>query len=347
MSFNIPNIFTAGTKAKADEVNENFTTIQDELNKQNENIASIREDVDYIKADMFDDYIAEAEMMIKSSKSKFCINCANLSDDGKSPDLLSFDENILSFKAGGAYPVLTGTNAYGDSETFEYIDSVDITGYVDGNYNIFIGLEGEVELFNTKIIKSTVTPTNIVIDDIWLMTLEPWCCYKFNGLSWVEFEGIPLGSITIKEGKITDASNYTLNSQYLDADCNFITPDGRNNLSKRFESEWFAIVPNGVYVFEHKLNIDPLKYRARLVSRVINNYGNFQSGDIIETLYSNYAGNEASTEAGCIMKYTKDAITVAAGNSAFHCANDFGGNGCAYLQRGNLEHKIIVTQDIN
>ena len=53
MSFNIPNTFTAGTKAKADEVNENFTSIQDELNKQTENMASIKEDVEYIRNDMF------------------------------------------------------------------------------------------------------------------------------------------------------------------------------------------------------------------------------------------------------------------------------------------------------
>ncbi len=347
MSFNIPNIFTAGTKAKADEVNENFTSIQNELNKQSENINSVKEDVDYIKTDMLDDFISEAEMITKSAKSKFCINYSNVSTDGKTPDILSFDENILSFKTGGAYPVLIATNAYGDSETFEYIDNLDITGYADGNYNIFLSLEGEVELFNTKIIKSPTSPTNVVIDDIWLMNLEPWSCYKFNGLSWTEFEGIPLGSLIITGGKITEVSNYTFNSQYLDADCNFITKDGRKNLSKRFESEWFTIIPKNTYVFEHKLNIDPLRYRARLVSRVINNYGNFQSGDIIETLYSNYAGNESSTEFGYILKFAQNSITIGAGNSSYHCANDFGGNGYAYLLRGNLEHKIIVTEDVN
>lgn len=32
--FVVPNIFVAGTKAKAQEVNENFASIQDELEKK-------------------------------------------------------------------------------------------------------------------------------------------------------------------------------------------------------------------------------------------------------------------------------------------------------------------------
>ena len=42
MSFNIPNTFVAGTKAKADEVNENFTSLQNELNKNAQTVAEIK-----------------------------------------------------------------------------------------------------------------------------------------------------------------------------------------------------------------------------------------------------------------------------------------------------------------
>ena len=54
MSFNIPNTFTAGTKARADKVNENFTSIQDEINKQTENINAVKEDLDYVKKEILD-----------------------------------------------------------------------------------------------------------------------------------------------------------------------------------------------------------------------------------------------------------------------------------------------------
>lgn len=347
MSFNIPNVFTAGTKAKADEVNENFSAVQEELNKQNENLNSLESDMKYVKEDMFNDFISEAEVISKTSTSKFCINYANSSSDGKTPDILSFDENILSFKIGGIYPVLTCTNAFGDSETFEYIENIDIAGYADGNYNIFLSLEGDIEFFNTRIIKSVSKPSNAVIDDVWLMNLEPWNCYKFNGVSWVEFEGIPLGSITILNSKITEASNYTFNSQYLDADCNFITKEGRSSLSKRAESEWFTLKPKETYTFEHNLNIDPLRYRVRFVSKVIADSSNFKAGDIIETLYSNYAGNEAAVELGHILRFTENSVTIGAGNAEIHCANNFGEPGYGFLQKTNLNHKIIVTQDVN
>jgi len=347
MSFNIPNVFTAGTKAIADEVNENFTSVQNEINKHTQNINEIKEDVNYVKTEILDDFISKAETISKTAKSKFCINSSNVANDGKTPDILSFDENILTFKTGGNYPLITATNAYGDSKTFEYIDNVDVTGYADGNYNIFISLKGEVELLNTKIIKSAVSPSNVIIDDVWLSVLEPWECHKFNGLSWVKYESIPLGSITITGGRITDVSNYTFNSQYLDADCNFITQKGKDNLSRRYESQWFKMVPKGVYTFEHNLNITPLRYRARLISRVLTKYSNFFVGDIVETIYANYAGNEGSTEVGYILKFTNNSVTISAGNSSFHCGNDFGVYGHNYIPRENLEHKIIITEDVN
>ena len=49
MSFNVPNIFTPGTKAKADEVNENFSSLEEEINRRNGNISEIKSEVDYIK----------------------------------------------------------------------------------------------------------------------------------------------------------------------------------------------------------------------------------------------------------------------------------------------------------
>ena len=71
MSFNIPNTFTAGTKARADKVNENFTSIQDEINKQTENINAVKEDLDYVKKEILDDFIAEAEIITKQTNQNF------------------------------------------------------------------------------------------------------------------------------------------------------------------------------------------------------------------------------------------------------------------------------------
>ncbi len=347
MSFNIPNTFVAGTKACADEVNENFTSVQDEINKCAQTLTKMQETLDYIQNDMLEDYVSEAEMIAKSQKSKFSINYANLAPDGITPDILNGEDNILSFKVGGEYSVLIITNAFGDSETFEYIENVDISGYADGTYNVFISMNGEVELFATRMFRCPKEPSGIIINDVWLKTIEPWSCFKFNGLSWVDYDSVLIGSVTVSEGNITSVSNNGFNTQYLDSDCIFLTKTGRKNISKRFETEWFNVVEKGTYNFEHNFNIDPLRLKIRLVAKVKEDFANFRAGDIIETAYSNWAGNEANAEIGYILKFNKTSVTLGVGNSPYHCCNDFGSNGYSLLLRSNLEYKIIVTEDVN
>ena len=46
MSFNIPNVFIAGKKAIADEVNENFENIKDEINSHKSKITTLANSVD-------------------------------------------------------------------------------------------------------------------------------------------------------------------------------------------------------------------------------------------------------------------------------------------------------------
>lgn len=347
MSFNIPNTFVAGTKARADEVNENFISVQDEINKCTQTLTGIKETLDYIQKDMLNDYISEAEMISKSQKSKFSINYANLDEDGTRPDILEGSGTVLNFKVGGSYPILIITNAYGDSETFEYINSVDVSGYTDGTYNVFIDLNGDAELFATRIFRSPKEPTGVIINDIWLKTMEPWSCYKFNGLSWIDYDSTPVGSITIEGGAITAVSSCGFNTQYLDSDCMFLTETGRKNISKRFETDWFSVVEKGTYTFEHNFDIDPLRLKIRLVAKVKQDFANFKAGDIIDTSYSNWAGNEANSEIGCILKFNKKTVTLGVGNSLYHCCNDFGTGGYNFLLRSNLEYKIIVTEDVN
>ncbi len=348
MSFNIPNTFVAGTKARADEVNENFASLEDAVNKSNQALAQVKEDLSYVTNDLLDDFVAEAEMVLKSGKSKFCINSSNLSEDGDSPDILSANQGILSFKIGGEYPIMIATNAYGDSETFEGLDDIDVSGYPDGTYNIFLDLSGNVELLNTKVYRSPKAPTGMLLDDVWLCTLEPWAAYKYNGVSWINYEAIPIGAITVASGQITQFLNGEFNTQYLDADCRCVTQKGRENLSKRYETSWFQVMPKNVYTFEHNFNKDPLHYRARIVCKVKEDRGNFKKGDIIESLYSNYAGNEASTEMGILLKFDENTVTIGIGNGIYHCMNDLGGNGYGNtVTRALVSYKVIVTEDVN
>ncbi len=348
MSFNIPNTFVAGTKAKADEVNENFTSLQNEINKNAQTVIDIKKDVEYIKNDFMDDIAAEVQMISQAQKSKFSINSAHLAEDGKSPDILDdSDPEILAFKVGGEYPVLIATNAAGESETFESIESVGISGYVSGLYSIFLTLEGNVELFQASVHRCPNPPSNPVINDVWLMTLEPWASYKYNGVSWVEYDGIPLGTVDIVAGEIYELQNAEFNTQYLDSDCTFLTERGRANLSKRFESTWVTISSKSSYTFNHNLNVRPERYSVKMLIRVKAAVGNYKAGDILDVSYSNFIGNVANSELGCIFRCTSTTVTVGTGDSDYVCYNDIGGTGYYALRRDNVQYKIIVTQDVN
>ena len=74
MTFTIPNIFVAGKKAVAYEVNENFDAIKEELNRQNDSIIQnatlIDETKDYIDKELQEDLIA----ISKGSGDKLSIN---------------------------------------------------------------------------------------------------------------------------------------------------------------------------------------------------------------------------------------------------------------------------------
>ena len=348
MSFNIPNTFVAGTKAKADEVNENFTSLQNEINKNTQTVLDMKKDVDYIKNDFMDDIAAEVQMFSQTQKSKFSVNSANLAEDGKSPDILDDAEpTILAFKVGGEYPALIATNAAGESETFESIESKSVSGYVDGLYNIFLTIDGTVELFEASIHRSPSVPSSPVINDVWLNTLEPWVSYKYNGVSWVEYDGIPLGTVDILDGEIYRIQNTEFNTQYLDSDCSFLTERGRSNISKRYESNWFTLSSKTSFTATHNLNVDPTRYTIKLLARVRSTVGNYNSGDVLDMSYSNFMGNVANSELGCILKCTKTTVTIGSGNSDYACYNDFGGNGYYALRRDNLQYKIIITQDVN
>lgn len=348
MSFNVPNTFVAGTKAKADEVNENFASLQNEINKNAQTMVGIKQDIDYIKNDFMDCIAAEIQMFGQTQKSKFSINSAHLAEDGKTPDVLDgTNPTILAFKVGGEYPVLIATNAAGESETFESIPSVDISGYTSGLYSIFLTLSGTAELFEASVYRSLKAPSSPVINDVWLMTFEPWASYKYNGVSWVEYDGIPLGTADITSGEIYELKNGEFNTQYLDSDCNFLTKRGRENISKRFESNWFTIDSKTAFTLNHNLNIKPERYTVKLLARVKSTIGNYSAGDILNLGYCNFNGNVTNSELGCILRCTNNAVTVGMGNSDYACYNDFGGTGYYGLRRDNLQYKIIVTQDVN
>ena len=96
--------------------------------------------------------------------TKFCVNSGNTEND--SPDLLEYNDNMVSFKVGGQYPDVTATN--GDNVTFtrNSISDVGVIGLEDGVYKIFIDDEN-AEIGTGEIYSQFTQPENMQDGDIW------------------------------------------------------------------------------------------------------------------------------------------------------------------------------------
>lgn len=109
MPFNTPNIFIGGTKAKAVEVNENFSAIKDELNKQASTITEVRDIAkdtnDFIKGDLKDELVD----IVKSSRTRFCVNNGPLDSLGNA-NLLTYSGNIITTKTPFTYTDINGVS---------------------------------------------------------------------------------------------------------------------------------------------------------------------------------------------------------------------------------------------
>ena len=176
-NFKTPHTFVAGTKAKAEEVNENFSAIKDELNKKidadNEGYITIKDaisDNQPISKSQFDTAKNEIESSItekiqnKELKKSFLFEFGNI-DSETQPDLLDIEDTTkLVFKIddGTNYNPLKGTLANGSNFERDTIPDINIGELADGTYNLFIGTEGACIPIANTIYKQKKEPEGLV-----------------------------------------------------------------------------------------------------------------------------------------------------------------------------------------
>lgn len=82
MTFTIPNIFVAGKKAVAYEVNENFNAVKEELNRQNDGIIENTTAIDEAKGYLEVELQEELTSISRASGGKFSVNSGNIDAQG-------------------------------------------------------------------------------------------------------------------------------------------------------------------------------------------------------------------------------------------------------------------------
>jgi hypothetical protein len=215
--------FVPGTKAKAEDVNLNFSTLKDAINikaytngdsTQNFEVASAITSTQAIRKEQLDTEVKTLNAKIEGISTRFCIKSGKTTS-GKG-DLLNFSGTSVTIAAGGINPDLIASNYKGEITTISSDITIDMTGSSDGTYNIFTKTDGTAYKLANTIYKQPTRPT-MVTGDIWLDTsVEPLNAIKYNGTLDDEFTDVPVGSITIASSTITEAKTFDFNQNSYD-----------------------------------------------------------------------------------------------------------------------------------
>ena len=253
-NFIVPNLFIPGTKAKAQEVNENFSAIKDELNNKCDlggdsnttfAVANATNNSHAINKAQAEEYINELkdELVYKLSGFNghiFAIN-GNTDSDGKA-DIVDISGSNLIFKIGTGYKNL---EIYTDNTNIEISDvnNYDITGFADGNYNSFIDKEGNICVLNNKIYIQPNQPT-LLVNDVWVDTSSSPAIIKQSiGNDLVDFKKVAIGKFTVSSATVSNLQSYPFNSK-------LVTNANHNSTAEVVETyynggSWYRIYSDG------------------------------------------------------------------------------------------------------
>ncbi|MDD3435611.1 MAG: hypothetical protein PHC64_00510 [Candidatus Gastranaerophilales bacterium] len=255
--------FIPGTKAKADEVNANFTALKNAVdekaaidgdNTQIFSVADATNDEHAVNKGQLDDLSDDLTVEIKKAGTKFCVKSGNTSNGAG--HLFSYSVLEVTPLIAGTYDDLVVSDYRGVQTTISTTpDSIDLTGNSDGNYNIFINTSGELYILNNTIYKQPNRPT-MVVNDVWLNTsVEPFECIKYSGTTDVEFLDVPLGKVTIESSAITAIETFAFNQDGHNITAqttlesgtnlalsfsNLCIPDYENGVSKTWATQYTA-----------------------------------------------------------------------------------------------------------
>lgn len=210
--------FIPGTKAKAQEVNANFSALKDAIatkasiagdSTQNFSVKSATGDTHAVNKGQLDDLSEALVSQINKMTTKFCVKSGHTTNG--EGDLFSYDVLRITPKIGGTYGNLVISDYTGLHTTITTAAEFSMTGKPDGTYNIFIKPDGTLYTLANTIFRQQKRPT-MTDGDVWFNTSqEPFACIKYDGTNDNEFLDVPLGRITIASGAVKSLVTFPFN----------------------------------------------------------------------------------------------------------------------------------------
>lgn len=242
--------FVPGTKAKAQEVNSNFSVLKDAVVKraatngdstQVFSVANATATYHAVNKGQMDALSETLNGEIKKTGMKFCVKLGNTT--GGKGDLFSYEGLKITPKIGGTYKNLVIADYLGAQSTIVSSDSISLSGQSDGTYNIFIKPTGVIYVLRNNIYKLPARPS-LVEGDIWLDTSSvPFKCTKLESGVQNEFLDVPVGKVLLSNGAISSIETFQFNQNGFEINrqtLGYRWPDYSSGVSKAMGTTYTA-----------------------------------------------------------------------------------------------------------
>jgi len=237
-NFIVPNTFVPGTKAKAQEVNENFTSIQNELNSKAEkvgnssqvfSVADAAENSHAVNKSQLDNAINTTSESLSNLISRigtaFVIERAYTNSSGN-PAYMTYSGGVLSFRVNdntyGPIVALPANNL--PRFSVNSVNSLDLSAYSNGTYNVFLKSNGTAYVYKNTIYTQKAAPASPSVNSIFVNPyVSPIIAKIYQNASWQNFDDVYLGTVTVSGNVITAVKHVEFNDNGFNVNKSNIT----------------------------------------------------------------------------------------------------------------------------
>ncbi len=232
-NFIVPNTFVPGTKARAQDVNENFIAVQNELNIKAEKNGDSSQT--FLVADATQNNHAVSKSQVQALISEqaddlnetlnyfltpFIIESAKTDSNGNPAFMYMSNNSTLCFYVTPPLIVIPANNKP-KIVINTSLNSINMSTYSDGVYNIFVRSNKTAYALKNKIYIQNNRPSSPETNCIFvnsstaIVTAE-----KYTGTSWQEFDDVYIGKVTVANGVITNVTPRKINDNGINVTVN-------------------------------------------------------------------------------------------------------------------------------
>lgn len=200
MTFQIPFTFIPGTKAKATEVNSNFSKIIEYLTELKDSILETADDFSSL---------SDSLTQLSSLRTRYSVNSSVSTLMTKNDTTVYFSSSFEITDLAGNTIIISG------------LPSKNLASYSNGTYNIFVDVDKNIDVLSGKIYKQSDEPSSPQEGDVWVDTsVEPLSVKKYTSGAFTSYTKVPIGSVVVESSIIKTLTIFPFNQNGYNVNTN-------------------------------------------------------------------------------------------------------------------------------